>query len=233
MVTVSQITQKLIEDNLLFQESIFIGITNYTSLAKLIKSDVEKIYKNKVKLSTITRAIQRYAEMAHEKREMFNFNYFKGIKLDSNVIYIVVHESFKSLDKIRSAYDEIDFQDGGIFNILQGNHEIAIITNKEYKDIILDFLSDEKITHIVEDHDSITLTYLKDYSFTPGLLYSISRNIAWQKINVLAWLNTPQELTLIVHENDATKCYNILNKMQKKQKEKSLTSSSQNKKLIL
>ena len=43
MVTVSQITQKLIDDNLLFQESVFMGITNYTSLAKLLKPDVEKI----------------------------------------------------------------------------------------------------------------------------------------------------------------------------------------------
>lgn len=226
MVTVSQITQKLIDDNLLFQEAVFMGITNYTSLAKLLKPDVEKIYRNKVKVSTITRAIQRYAEITHEKQKLFKFNFFKGIKLDSNVIYIVIHESFQALDKIRGAYDEVDFQEGGIFNILQGNHEIAIITNKEYKDTILDFLSDEKITHIVEDHDLITLTYSKDYSLTPGVIYCISRNIAWEKINVLTWLHTPQELTLIVHENDATKCYNILNKMQKKQRDDLLNSLS-------
>ena len=215
MVTVSQITQKLIENNILYQESVFMGITNFTSLAKILKHDIEKIYGDRVKLSTITRAIQRYAEMAHGSQEPFKFNYFKGIKLDSNVVYIVIRETSKALDKIRTAYDRIDFKEGGVFNILHGNHEVAIITNKEYKDNILDILNEEKITHVVEDHNSITLTYSKDYSFTPGLIYSISRNIAWQKINVLAWLNTPQELTLLVHDNDATKCYNILNKMQK------------------
>ena len=67
MVTVSQITQKLIEDNILFQEAVSTGIVNYTLLAKNLKPDVEKIYRNKVKLSAITRAVQRYAEINHEK----------------------------------------------------------------------------------------------------------------------------------------------------------------------
>jgi hypothetical protein len=224
MVTVSNITQKLINDNVLFQESIAIGIANFTSLAKHIKPDVEKIYGEKAKLSTITRAIQRYSEKVHKKQKQFKFNFFKAIKLDSDVIYIVVHESPKVLDKIRRIYDEIDFDKGAIFNILQGNCEIAIITNEEYKDPLLDFLSDEKITHIVEDHDSISLIYSKDYSFIPGLIYNISRNIAWENISVLTWLHTPKELTLIVHEDDATKCYNILHKLQKKDEDNILDS---------
>ena len=225
MVTVSQITQKLIKDNLLYQETILIGITNYTSLAKLLKPDVEKIYRNKVKLSTITRAIQRYAETFHEKHNLSKAFFFKGIKLDSNVIYLVVHDSTKLMDKIRRAYDKIDFQNGHIFNILQGNHEIAIITNKDYKETILGLLIDEKISHIVEDHHSITLTYSEDYTLTPGIIYWVSRYIAWEKINVLTWLHTPQELTLIVHDNDATKCYDILERMQKKQRDDVLNSS--------
>lgn len=225
MVTVSQITQKLIKDNLLYQETILIGITNYTSLAKLLKPDVEKIYRNKVKLSTITRAIQRYAETYHEKQNLTKAFFFKAIKLDSNVIYIVVNETAKAMDKIRRAYDEVDFNNGHIFNILHGNHQIVIITNKEYKEMILDLLIDENISHIVEDHHSISLTYSKDYTLTPGVIYWISRCLAWQKINVLTWLDTPHELTLIVHDNDATKCYDILERMQKKQKDDSLKLS--------
>ena len=37
-------------------------------------------------------------------------------------------------------------------------------------------------------------------------------------MKVLTWLHTPTELTLIIHENSATKCYNILNRMLKNQK---------------
>ena len=232
MVTVSNITHKLIEDNLLLHETINLGIINYTSLAKYLKPEVEKLYRNKVKLSAITRAIQRYAEINHEKQKLFKFFSFKGIKLDSNIIYVVVHESSKTFDKIQRIYQEIDFQEGGVFNILQGNHEIEIITKREYKDTILDFLSDESITHVVEDHDAITLTYSKDYSFTPGLIYCISRNIAIENINVLTWLHTPQELTLIVHDNDAMRCYNILGKMQKKQNDNNLNSSSSKEQII-
>ena len=216
MVTVSSITQKLIDDNILLQEAVSMGISNYTSLAKHLKVDVERIYGEKAKLSTIIRAIQRYAEKYHGKQKQLKFDFFKSIKLDSDVAYIVVQESQKALDKIQRLFYEMDFNKGAIFNVLQGNHEIAIITNRENKDLFLDVLSDEKITHIVEDHDSISLSYSKDYSFTPGLIYNISRNIAWKNINVLTMVHTPKELTLIVHENDATKCYNILHQMQNK-----------------
>jgi aspartokinase len=215
MVTISHITHKLIDENILLQEAVTMGISNYTSLAKHLKSDVERIYGDKAKISSITRAIQRYAEQHKEHQKKFSFNFFTGIKLDSDVIYVVVHESSSLAEKIQRLFNEINRNNSNILNVIQGNKEIAIITKKEYKDLLMDILSDEKISHIIDDHDSLSLTYSKDYSFTPGLIYNISRNIAWKNINVLTWLHTPRELTLIVHENDATKCYNILHKMQK------------------
>jgi aspartokinase len=214
MVTISQITQKLIEDNIILQEAVSIGISNYTSLAKYLKKEIEKIYGKNVKLSAIIRAIQRYSEKNHEKENKLNFNYFTAIKLDSDVVYFVINESLSLPNKIQNLIFEIDKKKGGILNIIHGNKEIAIVTQKEFKEIVTEILDGEKITHVVDDHDSISLTYSKDYSYTPGLIYNISRNIAWKNINVLTWLHTPRELTLIVHENDATKCYNILHQMQ-------------------
>ena len=104
MVTVSSITQKLIDDNILLQEAVSMGISNYTSLAKHLKVDVERIYGEKAKLSTIIRAIQRYAEKYHGKQKQLKFDFFKSIKLDSDVAYIVVQESQKALDKIQRLF---------------------------------------------------------------------------------------------------------------------------------
>jgi aspartokinase len=112
-------------------------------------------------------------------------------------------------------YNVIDFKHGDIFNIIQGNYEISVITNKKYEEKLIDLIGKEKIKSLVDDHISISLLYSKDYSFTPGILYNISRNIAWENINILTCFHTPTEFFLIVHQDDAMKCYNILEMMLK------------------
>lgn len=218
MVTISHITQKLIDGNIIYQEALLMGIVNYNNLARKLKPDVEKIYGEEAKLSSIRAAVERHTKNIQEKQNKFEFNFFKSINLNNDVSYIVVHESPDTLKKIQNIYYDLDLCDGGVFNILQGNHEIAIITKKECEKHVLDALTDDTVTHIENNHDSISLTYSRDYSHIPGLFYNISKNIAWENINVLTWLHTPTELTLIVHEDNSTKCFNILRKMMKEHK---------------
>ena len=219
MVTISHIAKKMVDSNIILQEALLMDIVNYNNIAKRLKPDVERIYGSTVKLTSIRQAVKRYAEEIQQKQRKFEFNFFEGINLNNDICYIVVHKSEHTLKKIQQIYYELNLCDAGVFHILQGNREIAIITKKECEKHVLDVLEGENITHIENDHDAISLSYSRDYSHIPGLFYNISKNIAWDNINVLTWLHTPQELTLIVHENNSTKCYEILRKMMKKHKD--------------
>ena len=57
MVTISHITNKIMDDNVFFQEALKMGIVNHTLLARYVKTDVERIYGKKVNTNSITRAI--------------------------------------------------------------------------------------------------------------------------------------------------------------------------------
>lgn len=204
------------DDYSFIQIAIEKQIVSFTNLARYLRPEIEKELHKKVKPSAVIMALRRYAERLEKKETQFKSHFFRNIILKTDVCYMVIDGSTETLDKLQNVYNELNFQHGDIFNITQGNYEIAVVTNKKYEEEIIELIGKEKIKQVVDDHISISLLFSQDYSFTPGVLYNISRNIAWENINILNWCHTPTELSLVLHQSDATKCYNILEKMLKK-----------------
>ena len=215
MVTISHAVQDIINKQVFFQEAINNNIVSFNKLAKNIKPEIEKELGKRVKYNAVVMALRRHAEKLETKKEKISLNYFREILLKTDICYIVIDESETSIRTIQRLYDEIDFKHGGIFNIMQGNYEISIITNQSYKDKFLDLLSKEIILKVVDDLVVISLTYSKDFSSTPGILYNVSRFIAWENINIYNVLHTPKELSFIISKKDAMSCYNALERMVK------------------
>jgi aspartokinase len=215
MATVSQIIQDIINKNVFLQETINHGIVSYTKLAERIKPEIEIKIGKKVKLSAVIMGLRRYSGELDKKQEKTSFNYFREILLKTDICYIVVGESETARSKIQNLYNEIEFKQGGIFNIIQGNYEIGVITNQRYREKLLDLLSDEKILNMVEDLVVISLTYSKDFLFTPGVIYNIIRFIAWENINIISVILTTKELSIVISRNDTMRCYDTLERLVK------------------
>ena len=210
MVTISNVVQDILNKHIFLQEALNHGIVSYNKLAENIKPEIEKELDKKVKHNAVVMAIRRYSEKLEKKKDMASFDYFAETLLKTDICYIVIEESETSLLKIHKLYDEIEFKHGGIFNVIQGNYEVGIITNQRYKEKLLDLLSNEKILKTVDDLVVISLTYYKDFSFTPGVFYNVSRFIAWENINIIHVLHTPKELSFVIGRQDAMRCYNTL-----------------------
>lgn len=226
MVTISHVVEKLMNENSFLDLTVKKEIASFTSLAKYLRPDIEKELQKKVKLSAVIMALRRYADKLEKKEQTFSSHYFKNIILKTDVFYMVMSSSPDTLNTLQNMYNEIDFKQGDIFNIIQGNYEISVITNKKYQEKLIDLIGEEKIKSIVDDHISISLLYTKDYSFTPGVLYNMSRNIAYENINILTCFHTPSEFFLILHQDDAMKCYCILEKFLKKNENNRITQKS-------
>jgi hypothetical protein len=201
------------------QEAINHGIVSYNKLADNIKPEIEAELGKKVKHNAVVMALRRYTEKLEKKQSKPALNYFRETLLKTDVCYIIVEASPKTLNRIQSLYNQMDFKQGKIFNIVHGNYEIGIITNQSNKEKILSGLSDENILRVVEDLVVISLMYYKDYLFTPGVIYNVLRFIAWENINLLSITLTPQELNIVVDRQETMRCYNTLEKLVKTSKE--------------
>ena len=77
----------------------------------------------------------------------------------------------------------------------------------------------EKILNVESDLVSLTLTFSKDFFYTPGVIFNVVRNIAWENINIFEIVSTNTELTFILHKKDAVKSYKVLERLVGKIKE--------------
>ena len=60
---------------------------------------------------------------------------------------------------------------------------------------------------------SLTMTFSKDFYYTPGVIFNIIRNVAWENINIYEIVSTNTELTFIINKKDAMKGYKALEKL--------------------
>ena len=218
MVTISNAVKDILSRQVFLQEAINRNIVSFNLLARHLRPDIEKDLGKPVKHSAVVMALRRHSEKLEKKKDQVSFNYFRETLIKTDVCYIVVEESSTSLGKIQTLSDEIDVKRGGIFNIIQGNYEVGVITNQRHKDKLLDLLSNEKILKVVEDLVVISLTYSKDFLFTPGVLYNVLRFLAWENINIVGTILTLKELNLVIQRDQTMNCYNTLERLVKPQK---------------
>jgi hypothetical protein len=191
------------------QEAINQKIVSYNKLAKILKLEIEEELGKNVKHSAIVMALRRSSEKIEKTISKPKFSYsIETIKTD--IFYLVLEDSPDLYNKLATLYPIINYKKGGLLNVVQGNYEVAVVTNSKYKEKVLDILFDENILETIDDLVSISLTYSKDFLFTPGILYDVSRFLAWENINAIDVILTKTEFSLIVNKNDLMRCYKIL-----------------------
>jgi len=212
MVTISHIVQDILNKHVFLQEAINQDIVSFNKLAENIKPEIERELGTKVKHNAVVMALRRYTEKLDQRQNRPELNYFRETLIKTDVCYIIVEQSPTALNKIQSLYNQMEFKQGRIFNIVHGNYEIGIITNQSNKDNIMEQLAEEHILRVVEDLVVISLMHSKDYLFTPGVIYNVLRFLAWDNINVLSITLTPQEFNIVISRKDAMRTYNTLEK---------------------
>lgn len=213
MATISHVVHKLVEKRIFIQESMKNNIISYGSLAKQLQPEIEEELGKSVKRHAIEMALRRYSEELQSKHKTVSFDYSSDIIMKTQVCDISVLRSPSLINKIKKFYDIVNFEKGDILNIIHGSHEISIVTNVRYKQKFLAILKGEKILNIEEHLISLTMTFSKDFLYTPGVIFNIIRNIAWENINIFEIVSTNTELTVIIHKKDAVKGYKALEKL--------------------
>jgi len=214
MVTVSHMVHKLVDEKIYLQEAIGKGIASYGSVAKKLKPDIEKELRKEVAHYAIVAALRRYAEKMNVRFRNIRFDPDSSeVNLKTNIIDIAVLKTNGLFDKLKRIYDVIHFEKGDILHIIYGRTTVSVITNERYKKQICLFLQNEKIVDIQENLVALSFSIDKKLSTTPGVLFQITRNFAWESINIIEVISIDFELTFIVQESDAVIGYKALQEL--------------------
>ena len=214
MVTVSHMVHKLVNEKVYLQEALAKHIASYGSVAKRLKPEIEKELNKEVAHYAIVAALRRYSEKLDVKLNEIKFDSKNSeVNLKTNIIDIDVMKTPSLFDRLKRIYDIIHFENGDILHIIYGRNSVSIITNERYKKDICDFLEYEKILSVEEKLVALSFAIDKSLSLTPGVLFQILRNFAWENINIIEIISIDLEMIFVVGETEAITGYKALLKL--------------------
>lgn len=213
MVTISHVVQKLVSERIFIQEAMNKKIISYGALARQLKNEIQEELEKPIKVHAIEMALRRYADQLQDKHKTIQFDYSSDIIIKTQICDVSVSQSPTLLDKLKKLYDLVKYEKGNLLNIIQGSSEVSIVTNERYKQRLLEILKNENILNVEENLISLTMTFSKEFLYTPGVIFNIIRNISWENINIFEIVSTNTELTFIIHKKDTMKGYKALEKL--------------------
>ena len=212
MASVSNIVRNLVNGNKLLHEAACQGILNYAAAAEKIKERVEKEFGRPVKESAIVMAIRRYSETTAEKEEVRHPGIKTEVIMKTGIAYLSFSKMPDFLEKLETFYRELDPR-RDIFNVIQGNYETAIITNGRYLQRLKKLLETGSISVNEKELVSVSINFAKEFSYSPGIIFSVTKKLYWEGLNIFELITTPTELTFLFHQKDAMKAYSAINEM--------------------
>jgi len=211
MVTVSHVVNKLVTEKIYLYEAISKKIVSYGAVARQLKPEIEKELGKEVSHSAIVTALRRFADKIDVKFKEVNFNSkYAEVNLKTHIIDINVLKTQELFDKLKRFYDVVDFERGDILHVIYGRTHVAIVTNERYKEQILRLLQNQKIKKIEENLVALNFTVGKDRIDKPGVLFQITRSLAWENINIIEIISVDLDVAFIIDKKDAIKGYNAL-----------------------
>ena len=74
-------------------------------------------------------------------------------------------------------------------------------------------LQNQKIEKIEEDLVALNFTVGKERIDKPGVLFKITRSLAWENINIIEIISVDLDVAFIVEKKDAIRGYNALERL--------------------
>jgi len=153
-------------------------------------------------------AIRRYSKLNLKK---IRINKKSNIFIRSNIVEISLPKNQSINDKISKLFSIVDFSQGDLLNVIYGNYEILILISGNH----LDFLkkSFPKFKNKIKKRlASVTIKIPPSVLNIPGFYYSITKSLMLENISIIDIVNTRNEASIIVKENDIPKTFEKLSK---------------------
>lgn len=218
MATVSHIVKKIVKENPLLEEFLSRKLINYASLAEELHPKIELELNKTVKHTAILMALRRLSEELENKNKKTIKKVFleDDIIIKENLIELIIEKEkiLKNKESERNYKKLLEKLDSKI-QIVNSTYEIILILNKKLYEKTKKILEEYnfKIKKEHENLSSITIRISEEATNTIGFFYIITKELAFNNINLYEILSTYTELTLLLKEKDIIKAFEVLKKL--------------------
>jgi hypothetical protein len=219
MTTISQLVREYIEQKPFLLEALRQDIINYAALGEQIKEYLDEKLNTKLKHISVIQAVRRYQEkLSQSHLQKTHYGKEAEANLKTNLHMLTVEKSNSVLKKLGKIMMIMDFKTGSILHTVQGNYQVAIITNSYNAKKVKETLENEIIIREDENLVSIALKYSDELIDIPGNLFLLTGALAWENISIINTIETMSETIFIIKENDSTRALSKLTQVMREYK---------------
>ena len=213
MRTIQEAVTAIINKTPFIEEALYDKLINVSSLARIIKPEVENMLKKETKDGAIMMAINRLSPSSVLKTR----RNIKKIALSSGDFIMrsdLCDYTFKNtptlVKKISKLLNEIGKDSDNFLTISQGVFETNIVVSNRLKTRVDEIFKDEITLWSITNLASITIKLPKSNIEQSGIYYFILKQLAWADISVQEVISTTHEITIVVKETDIKEAFSIL-----------------------
>lgn len=215
MPSVAQIVSDIVDRRPFLEEGLARGIINYAYLADMLKPEIENTLGKEVHRYAIVMAIRRLADGMGKSFVVEPANKLGGaeVTITSGVFEMTVRKDARALRNVSRLYEMVDFSKGDFLTITHGMYEMTIISNKKYKEKMAGMFSRHEIIKETGGLSSLIVKIPEEASEAVGVLYTLTKALSWENINIVEVVSTFTEEIFIIKEEDAALAFGAVNRI--------------------
>ena len=202
----------LIDRSSFLSEALYNDLINQSSLARMIKADIDHMTGKENSILAISKAISRCSISdisVLEKSENQVVSSITDILVRSELVDMTFTNS-RTLLKAQSAILKEVEDDSRIFlSLMRGIYETTIVCSESlFKKVKQEFSREKQLS---ERHDlaAISVLFSANNVETRGLYYHLFKKLAWHGVNVIEVLSTSNELSLVFNKQDMQHVFSL------------------------
>lgn len=214
MKTVSSAVENYIKSKPFLQTALSQGIINLTSLARIIRSEIEKEASAKeVRNGAIVMALKRLST------DMEFRSTHRIVKVLKNIGEIIVRSNLTDytfllsetilqnqaelLKKIKNSKDVF-------YATSRGVNETSLIVSNSVEAFVEEIFKNEKRLHKFTNLGSISVKLPEENVSIPGIYYFIFQRLAWEGVSMNEVISTANEFTIVVPEYQVDIAFKVI-----------------------
>lgn len=220
MVTVAHIVSNIIQDRPFLEEALVNDIINYAYLADMLKPEIEREMRHEVNRYAIIMAIRRFSEGLKESfvgKPHLNLK-DADVTIISGIFEMTLVKDNETMKMFPKLYGMIDLGKGDFLTITQGSYEITVLSNGRYMQKMLDLFDKRDIKKVSTGLSSLTVKIPEKAAESVGLLYTLTKALSWENVNIYEVVSTLSEEIFIIKEEETAIAFEAIARLIKRDK---------------
>lgn len=212
MITIPEVVEELVKQSPFLEEALSQGLINNSSLARRLKSQIDKKLFKDVQPGAIIMALSRLEQKLANKQFKHHIvlGQIKNITVRSDIIEFTFLNSPALTDKQREFMHSIENDKAAFITFAQGVYETTLFISSNLEQKVNNIFKDETLKAKFENLSSITLILPEEAVNTPGIYYQILKVLAWEGINFVDIISSFTELSIFLEEDKVDKAFSAL-----------------------